>query len=50
MLRALMPFGRPAAEIAHDARLLLRNQMLPMDSVRRHPVAWSLSACLVLAL
>jgi protein SCO1/2 len=25
MLRALMPFGRPAAEIAHDARLLLRN-------------------------
>jgi protein SCO1/2 len=23
MLRALMPFGRPAAEIAHDARLLL---------------------------
>lgn len=25
MLRALMPFGRPAAEIAHDAQLLLRN-------------------------
>ncbi len=25
MLRALMPFGRPAAEIAHDVRLLLRN-------------------------
>jgi protein SCO1/2 len=25
MLRALMPFGRPAAEIAHDADLLLRN-------------------------
>jgi protein SCO1/2 len=25
MLRALMPFGRPAAEIAHDARLLLRH-------------------------
>jgi protein SCO1/2 len=25
MLRALMPFGRPAAEIANDARLLLRN-------------------------
>jgi protein SCO1/2 len=23
MLRALMPFGRPAAEIAHDARVLL---------------------------
>ncbi|MFL6671693.1 MAG: SCO family protein [Massilia sp.] len=23
MLRALMPFGRPAADIAHDARLLL---------------------------
>ena len=25
MLRALMPFGRPAADIAHDAQLLLRN-------------------------
>jgi protein SCO1/2 len=25
MLRALMPFGRPAAEIAHDAQLLLRD-------------------------
>jgi protein SCO1/2 len=25
MLRALMPFGRPAAEIASDVRLLLRN-------------------------
>lgn len=25
MLRALMPFGRPAAEIAHDVQLLLRN-------------------------
>jgi protein SCO1/2 len=25
MLRAMMPFGRPAAEIAHDVRLLLRN-------------------------
>jgi protein SCO1/2 len=25
MLRALMPFGRPAADIAHDVRLLLRN-------------------------
>jgi protein SCO1/2 len=25
MLRALMPFGRPATEIAHDVRLLLRN-------------------------
>ena len=25
MLRALMPFGRPAAEIAHDLQLLLRN-------------------------
>lgn len=25
MLRALTPFGRPAAEIAHDVRLLLRN-------------------------
>ena len=25
MLRALMPFGRPAAEIAHDVRLLLQN-------------------------
>jgi protein SCO1/2 len=25
MLRALMPFGRPAAEIVHDAQLLLRN-------------------------
>jgi protein SCO1/2 len=25
MLRALMPFGRPAAEIAHDVKLLLRN-------------------------
>jgi protein SCO1/2 len=25
MLRALTPFGRPAAEIAHDAKLLLRN-------------------------
>jgi protein SCO1/2 len=25
MLRALMPFGRPAAEIAHDAELLLRD-------------------------
>lgn len=24
MLRALMPFGRPAADIAHDARILLR--------------------------
>lgn len=24
MLRALMPFGRPAADVAHDARLLLR--------------------------
>jgi protein SCO1/2 len=24
MLRALMPFGRPAAEIAHDARMLLQ--------------------------
>jgi protein SCO1/2 len=24
MLRALMPFGRPAAEIAHDARVLLQ--------------------------
>jgi protein SCO1/2 len=25
MLRAMMPFGRPAADIAHDVRLLLRN-------------------------
>lgn len=25
MLRALMPFGRPAADIAHDVQLLLRN-------------------------
>ncbi|NML61093.1 SCO family protein [Massilia sp. RP-1-19] len=25
MLRAMMPFGRPAAEIAHDVQLLLRN-------------------------
>ncbi len=25
MLRALMPFGRPAADIAHDVRLLLRH-------------------------
>ena len=25
MLRALMPFGRPASEIAHDVRLLLQN-------------------------
>jgi protein SCO1/2 len=25
MLRALTPFGRPAADIAHDVRLLLRN-------------------------
>jgi protein SCO1/2 len=25
MLRALMPFGRPATEIAHDVQLLLRN-------------------------
>ena len=25
MLRALMPFGRPAAEMAHDVQLLLRN-------------------------
>jgi protein SCO1/2 len=24
LLRALMPFGRPAADVAHDARLLLR--------------------------
>lgn len=24
MLRALMPFGRPAADVAHDARMLLR--------------------------
>lgn len=24
MLRALMPFGRPAADVAHDARVLLR--------------------------
>jgi protein SCO1/2 len=26
MLRALMPFGRPAAEIAHDARVLLQEK------------------------
>lgn len=25
MLRAMMPFGRPAADIAHDVQLLLRN-------------------------
>ena len=25
MLRALMPFGRPATDIAHDVQLLLRN-------------------------
>ena len=25
LLRALMPFGRPAAEIAHDVQLLLRS-------------------------
>lgn len=25
MLRALMPFGRPAADIAHDVQLLVRN-------------------------
>ncbi|HEY0488462.1 MAG TPA: SCO family protein [Telluria sp.] len=25
MLRAMMPFGRPATDIAHDVRLLLRN-------------------------
>jgi protein SCO1/2 len=27
MLRAMTPFGRPAAGIAHDVRLLLRNEM-----------------------